>query len=203
MSKSIAVAGIQVRQDEEGRFNLNDLHRASGGVSHHQPGKFFANKQARELLESGGEVVSRKGYGGGSYASKEIAIAYAMWIGGPSMTMKVIQSSVDMESVVQALNEFEVPDGMDDMYVYAIKDPESGRIKLGISKDPERRVKQLQTGCSSKLELMAYRKAENRYKDEAECHRLNSDIHVRGEWFESNASLDGPMGVITLVEVAA
>lgn len=33
----------EIFRDAEGRYCLNDLHRAADGLSNHQPGKFFAN----------------------------------------------------------------------------------------------------------------------------------------------------------------
>jgi hypothetical protein len=94
-----------------------------------------------------------------------------------------IISKMEERALLDAINEFETPDDLPDMYVYAIKESETGRIKLGISKDPEERLKQLQTGNSQKLELVAYRKAENRYKDESATHLANAACRVRGEWF--------------------
>ncbi|HZJ92080.1 MAG TPA: GIY-YIG nuclease family protein, partial [Thiopseudomonas sp.] len=74
-------------------------------------------------------------------------------------------------------------DDLPDMYVYMIREPSTGNIKIGISQDPERRLRQLQTGNSSKLELVACAKAENRYEDEMNLHRMVKNMLVRGEWF--------------------
>ena len=101
---------------------------------------------------------------------------------------RIFSDIADSKAVIRALQEFEVPDDLPDMYVYAIREKETGRIKIGISRDPESRLKQLQTGNSQQLELIAYRKAENRYKDEARLHRMFSDYHVRGEWFSGEIS---------------
>ena len=105
----------------------------------------------------------------------------------PKARMAII-SRLEEKAVIEAINEFEVPDDLPDMYVYAIRERETGRIKLGISKDPERRLAQLQVGNSQDLELVAYRKAENRYADESKAHLLNADIHIRGEWFDHEAA---------------
>ncbi|MBV5307905.1 BRO family protein, partial [Chromatium okenii] len=65
--------------------------------------------------------------------------------------------------LIYALNNFEIPSDLPDMYVYAIREKNTGNIKLGISKDPESRLQQLQTANSGELELVAYRKAINRF----------------------------------------
>ena len=99
----------------------------------------------------------------------------------------IVAQISDSKAIIRALQDFEVPDDLPDMYVYAIRESESGRIKVGISRDPETRLKQLQTGNSQQLELVAYRKAENRYQDEAPTHQLLGGYLVRGEWFSPDA----------------
>lgn len=99
-----------------------------------------------------------------------------------SMYSKISQFS----ELIKALSEFEIPDDFPEMYVYAIREVESGNIKLGISRNPETRLSQLQTGNSSRLELISYRKAVNKFQDEKEIHLLNADNHLRGEWFGPN-----------------
>lgn len=94
-----------------------------------------------------------------------------------------------LDELLKALDAFEVPPELSDMFVYAIREVDSGRIKLGISRDPRARLAQLQTGNSQRLELVAYRKASDRFADEKEAHRLNSDVHIRGEWFMPSAKL--------------
>ena len=102
--------------------------------------------------------------------------------------IKSIESMVDLDSLISAIEDFEVPENLQDLYVYAIRELDSGRIKLGISIDPSRRLKQLQTGNSSKLELVAYKKADNRFNDEKKLHDMAKDFNIRGEWFDGNVS---------------
>lgn len=89
--------------------------------------------------------------------------------------------------IIKALESFEMPDDLPDMYVYAIREVETGNVKIGISKDPAERLKQLQTGNSSELVLVASIPAGNRYKDESNAHKKLSNINIRGEWFECGA----------------
>ena len=93
----------------------------------------------------------------------------------------------DAKSILRALRSFEIPDDLPDMYVYAIREKDTGNIKLGISRDPESRLRQLQTGNSSELELVAFRKAENRFADERALHADAEAYRLRGEWFEGSA----------------
>ena len=91
------------------------------------------------------------------------------------------------KEILSALDNFEVPDDLPDMYVYAIREVDTGNIKLGISQDPEQRLKTLQTGNSSELELVAFRKAEKRFAEERAIHADAQAYHLRNEWFQQQA----------------
>jgi predicted GIY-YIG superfamily endonuclease len=95
----------------------------------------------------------------------------------------------DIKSVMKALHDFEIPDDLPEMFVYAIREEDTGNIKLGISKDPNARLKQLQTGNSSKLTLVGVKQAVNRFKDERAIHQRNEAIRIHGEWFSHTAQL--------------
>lgn len=104
-----------------------------------------------------------------------------------------------LEELISALNAFDVPEECAGMYVYAIREAETARIKLGISRNPEARLRQLQTANSQRLDLIAYRKAGGGFSDEAAVHVLNRSEHLRGEWFGPQASLEGPVGKSEIV----
>lgn len=95
----LSISGIEVRKDTDGRYCLNDLHRAAGGLSHHQPGKFFANLGTQALVEElrnspnseGLPFISTQGRNGGTFVVKELVYAYAMWI-SPAFHLKVIRA---------------------------------------------------------------------------------------------------------------
>lgn len=79
----------------------------------------------------------------------------------------------------------------DDLLLYAIQEVETGKIKIGISNNPEQRLKQLQVGNPCTLVIIDQRPAPNRFKDEKLAHENNSYCSIRGEWFGSNATLGG------------
>ena len=101
---------------------------------------------------------------------------------------EVISKVQDAKAIIAALEDFEIPENLPPMYVYAIRNKTTRRVKLGISQNPERRLKELQIGNDCELELVAFRKAENRFKDEKALHRENAPLHVRGEWFDGGIS---------------
>ena len=101
---------------------------------------------------------------------------------------KLSSTETALTDILSALNSFDVPSDLVDMYIYAIREIDTGRLKLGISRNPSERLKQLQTGNSSKLELVAYKKADG-FQDEQLAHSQNKDYWVRGEWFTEKARL--------------
>lgn len=190
---------IQIRIDKEGRYCLNDIHSAaisSGVTKDIRPNEWLSLKNTQrkaEILnrENGCNyaIASKAGRYGGTYACKELAIAFTLWI-DETVFLKIVKAIDDLAIIQEALNNFEVPDDIPDMYVYAIKNTDTGNIKLGISKNPEQRLKQLQTGCDGKLELVAYRKADNGYRDELQLHTENEQHAIHGEWFTSDAKFN-------------
>ena len=101
----------------------------------------------------------------------------------PKLLDEIISRVKGAKEVIAALEDFEIPENLPTMYVYAIRNNHTGRIKLGISENPERRLKELQIGNDCELELLAYREAANRFKDEKAIHDKHQHLRVRGEWF--------------------
>jgi hypothetical protein len=69
-------------------------------------------------------------------------------------------------------------------YIYIIGN--GNDYKVGVSVNPEKRIKQLQTGSAQKLALLEKFSLPEQvvYKLEKECHvKLQSHYMKRGEWF--------------------
>jgi len=115
---NLAIANTSIRQDAEGRYSLNDLHRAAGGERRHQPRYWLANQQTKELvhelnsgdsrnIDSGNPLsVQRGGRAQGTYVCKELVYAYAMWI-SPAFCVKVIRAYDAGQSGRQFLSPWE------------------------------------------------------------------------------------------------
>lgn len=97
MSKQLTVCGVDIKQDAEGRYCLNDLHKAAGGDSNQQPAFFMRRVETSELvaeLEKSAKTqsfVKLMGRNGGTFVVKELVYAYAMWI-SPKFHLEVIRS---------------------------------------------------------------------------------------------------------------
>ncbi len=104
-SKALTVAGTSVHQIN-GLYSLTDLHKASGAEAKHRPNYFLDIDQTQGLI---GEISkagipafeAKRGNNGGTYACKELVIAYAAWISA-AFHLKVIRVFLD---VVQPQSE--------------------------------------------------------------------------------------------------
>lgn len=96
---TVVLGDHTVRQDEEGRYCLNDLHKAAGNLGHQRPSKWLATAQANDLvsrLEAQNRATKpvniRKGQGvSGTYVTKELVYSYTMWI-STDFHLEVIQA---------------------------------------------------------------------------------------------------------------
>lgn len=212
-----------VRVDAENLVCITDIYKIAvergldGGKL--EPKFYFRKSNPRKsgtsgnISESGGEGLqfvdnaisngsifkTKRGKGGGTYASKDIALAYALYLGGPSVVAMLSKKVQDFEEVLSALNAFHVDDEIVNalresnpnakMFVYAIKESDTGNVKIGISTNPYRRLQQLQTGNSSRLELVAMKEAVNGYEDEQAAHLANKQYHIHNEWFTAPATI--------------
>jgi predicted GIY-YIG superfamily endonuclease len=69
-------------------------------------------------------------------------------------------------------------------YVYLIQALESGRYKIGVSKNPTRRIKQLQTGSNEELKLIHSFKSMYPHKVEKALHHRYNIEKTSGEWYD-------------------
>jgi hypothetical protein len=108
MSQSVqafAIGDTSVRQ-LDGLFSLNDLHAAAGGEAKHQPALFARRRSTRDLVQEllGASTKTQTplrtindGTNNGTYACRELVIAYAAWISA-AFHLKVIRVFLDAVS---------------------------------------------------------------------------------------------------------
>lgn len=97
---ALTIAATPVTQID-GLYSLNDLHKAAGAETRHQPHEFLRIDQTRELIaelsnsgDSRNYVRTKRGATGGTYVCRELVIAYAAWI-SPAFHLKVIRHFLD------------------------------------------------------------------------------------------------------------
>lgn len=99
MNQLIKIDNTEIRQDGQGRYCLNDLHRASGGNPIHAPSQFLRLKGTKEFvaildkhnadLHSALEI-NNGGINQGCYACEKLVYKYAAWI-NPEFEVKVYE----------------------------------------------------------------------------------------------------------------
>lgn len=93
---ALTLGNITIRQ-LNGLFSLNDLHTAAGSEPKHQPHEFLRIEQTKALVaelsnsgDSRNYLETKRGKFGGTYACRELVIAYAAWISA-AFHLKVIR----------------------------------------------------------------------------------------------------------------
>jgi len=90
-TQPLVIGDFSIRQDEDGRYCLNDLHKASGGENKHAPYRFIRLDQTLDLVQEVEQapdmVLGQKAvnsiHGGnnrGTYVVEDLVYSYAMWI---------------------------------------------------------------------------------------------------------------------------
>jgi predicted GIY-YIG superfamily endonuclease len=75
------------------------------------------------------------------------------------------------------------------MYVYFIQSGDSKKrnpVKIGVARNPERRLAALQTGNPEELKLLVVIECDSRteaYAIESHLHKTLAKRNIRGEWF--------------------
>lgn len=87
------------------------------------------------------------------------------------------------DKIKEDLSEIKKSNNTSKSSVYIISDT-TGRYKIGVSKNPNKRLLQLQTGNSNKLEIshVSYF-IPNAYSIEKKLHNLYNEYRITNEWF--------------------
>ena len=94
--QAITILDTSIRQDAEGRYSLNDLHRAAMAAAgrdgnpnddHQRPGRFFESAGVQDFVAvlnaenpAVSAVASVPGRKGGTYAAELVVYRYAAWL---------------------------------------------------------------------------------------------------------------------------
>ena len=108
---TLKISDIAVRQDAEGRYCLNDLHKSAGSIKKHRPNYFLATQQTIDLIneiEIAGisAIVTKQGVG--TFVAKELVYAYGMWISA-EFTLKVIRAYDQLQKPQYGLKSLASP----------------------------------------------------------------------------------------------
>ena len=101
------IAGVEITTDAHGRFNLNALHRASGGEKSKQPSNWQRLESTKALIDElkirssdlriAPVEATKGGDDRGTFANELLAIDYAGWI-SPAFRLQVHQVFIDFRT---------------------------------------------------------------------------------------------------------
>lgn len=90
--KTLSILDTDIRCID-GLYSLNDLHKAAGGEDKHKPAFFLRNEQTQALVAEIDNEINKsanlhlsksiktvRGVNGGTFACKEVVVAYGAWI---------------------------------------------------------------------------------------------------------------------------
>lgn len=112
------IAGVEITTDDQGRFNLNALHKASNTSISKKPSEWLRTKTAESLINelSGNSRLGQKvietvkgGTSPGTFAHELLAISYAGWI-SPAFQLSVNQTFLDYKAGKLAETKPKLPD---------------------------------------------------------------------------------------------
>jgi len=115
-TQSLIVGNVAIRA-HGGLYNLNDLHQASGSEAKHQPSNFIRLEATQALIAElcssdvrikAIDTVRGRGKAQGTYACRELVIAYAAWISA-AFQLKVIQVFLDTAAPAPAQRALPLP----------------------------------------------------------------------------------------------
>lgn len=183
--------GVRViEKSGEPWFILCDLLTAMGTKTKRQEAVYIIRQELGSNHVDMTTTVDKYGRKNQAFIISEASVALLL-TRSPKISKEIKTSMLsklsDLRQLIQALCTFEVPNDLPELFIYIIREKDSGNIKIGISRNPEARLKQLQTGNSQPLELVSFRSAENRFVDERALHNDAEDFHLRGEWFSDSA----------------
>ena len=75
-------------------------------------------------------------------------------------------------------------------FVYLIQSVDNGLYKIGISKNPKRRLAELQTGNGEKLKIIHLFETDHPITLETALHNRYLHISKRGEWFRFDLEIE-------------
>ena len=103
---------------------------------------------------------------------------------------------IEITNIRDLIAGLDVADLHPDQFIYVAMERQSHRYKVGISKNPEQRVKNLSNMHPEGLVLLAVYEARRGRLSESIAHQHLSEWRLNGEWFASDAPVQSLVEVL-------
>lgn len=140
----------------------------------------------RPIVMNSSFVKTNTGRYGGTRAHIFVLLYIASTY-SPEIAIEAYESITQVDKILSALNSFDISEFEEELsstpvYVFSAIEASTGNIKIGISKNPEQRIKQLQQGNPDSIVLSGYYLASNPYREKRQILESNSDKIIHGDW---------------------
>lgn len=189
------IAGVEITTDEEGRFNLNALHRASGGKKNKQPSNWLRLDTTQELIgeltqELSGSSDMRNdteipvslvnvvqgGRRQGTFVHEELAIEYAGWISA-RFRIKVNRTFRDYKSgKLNPINPDQI--SRKSLAQMVIESEERAEVLMLENKAKDERIEKLESFFHPGMTITAFGKMLNGVN----CSQMNNFCYGELNW---------------------
>jgi len=184
---------VSMLSDETVYFNATEMAKPFGK----RPVDWLVGKAAKDYISQvmadlsvmRSELVrASRGTNSSTFLHEKLVCAFSRWLHCEASYH--IDKHVVTSTIVNLVSSLDTHDLPVDRFVYVARESVSGRYKIGISKDPERRVKELNIGNPEELVLVHHYKAtEDGHLSETLAHALFEEHRLRSEWFDKGISL--------------
>lgn len=140
---NIIISNINIHQNENGLFSLNDFHKAAGAEAKYRPNQFIRLDTTKDLITELSRCAdmrithtsSRTGEFKGTYVCKELVYAYAMWI-SPKFHLTVIRTfdEVTQNSLIEAQTKIKQLESQNEKVTPAMKAHMHKLVKVHVNK---------------------------------------------------------------------
>ncbi|CZF79629.1 KilA-N domain-containing protein [Grimontia marina] len=184
------IAGVEITKDTEGRFNLNTLHKASGGLKSKGPSYWLAIEGTRDLIQTlkidTGISVSpieaiKGGVNQGTFAHELLAISYAGWI-SPRFQLQVNQAFLDSKKL--PAHDFALPTTFKEALAQLLEKEEQREQLMLDNKKKDEEIHDLRNLFKKGMTLPALAKMLNGVN----VMQINAYFHARGWLYHDGRS---------------
>jgi len=153
--------------------------------------RYNSTTKAPICIKKFNKLVSTQGHLQKKTSQCQVWISYATLISTPIIQIKFhnMNHSISVQSPELTLQTTcvgpEVDDKKPSIY-FIIEIPYADRVKIGMSHNVNKRLKQLQTGCPTQLTIFDQILTIDCRAAERELHLLYADRRINGEWFSMN-----------------